>query len=79
MMLDSMPPVDQPDQPGQDRDELNRIASLSDEADRLLESFRARHRLELTGPAMSALGRAHISLTFVPRELRIAADHLKLT
>lgn len=61
----------------QDHVELQRIAALSAEALHLLKDFESRHGLDLTGPAMSALSRADVSLEFVPREVRLAERYME--
>lgn len=60
----------------QDRADIRRIAELAGEALHLLKDFEDRHGLDLTGPALSALTRADVSLEFVPRELRLAERYL---
>lgn len=60
----------------QDHTDLHRIAALAAEALHLLKDFESRHGLDLTGPAMSALSRADVSLEFVPREVRLAEQYM---
>jgi hypothetical protein len=60
----------------QDHADVRRIAELAGEALHLLKDFEARHGLDITGPALSALNRADVSLEFVPRELRLAEHYL---
>lgn len=63
-----------------DRDhaDLRHIAALSAQALHLLRDFEARHGLDFTGPALSALNRAEVSLEFIPREVRQAEQYLEV-
>lgn len=60
----------------QDHEDIGRIAALAAEALHLLHEFEARHGLDLTGPALSALSRADVSLEFVEREVHLAEKYL---
>lgn len=60
----------------QDHEDIGRIAALAAEALHLLKDFESRHNLDITGPALSALERADISLQFVPREVALAEKYL---
>lgn len=61
----------------QDHEDISRIAALAAEALHLLKDFEARHGLDITGPAMSALGRADVALEFVPREVHLAEKYME--
>lgn len=61
----------------QDHDDLARIAALAAEALSALKAFEDRHGLDITGPALSALNRADVSLEFVPREIRLAEHYME--
>lgn len=61
----------------QDHADLQRVVSMAAEALHLLKDFEARHGLDITGPAMSALSRADVSLEFVPREVRLAEQYME--
>jgi hypothetical protein len=60
----------------EDHDELRDIVSLTAEALLKLKAFELRHGLDITGPALSALNRADVSLEFVPREVRLAERYM---
>lgn len=59
-----------------DHDDFKKITRLVAEALQILHDFESRHGLDLTGPALSALGRADVSLSFVPREIQQAERYL---
>ena len=60
----------------QDHADLQRVAELTAQGLRLLHEFEERHGLDITGPALSALNRADVSLEFIPRELTLAEKYL---
>jgi hypothetical protein len=60
----------------QDHIDLKRVVSMAAEALHVLKDFELRHGWDITGPAMSALNRADVSLEFIPREVRLAERYM---
>lgn len=71
-------PDEQEEQARSDRADITAAISYAHATLACLRRIEARHRIDLTGPAASALARAHTDEAMLELDVRIAANYLRI-